>query len=103
MLMQVDRLNAGYGSKRIINDITLSVGVGEIVAVLGHNAAGKSTLMKAIAGVIRPESGMITFRDRAVTGRKPSENVRDGMGYAPQGARVFRSLTVYENLLLGGF
>jgi branched-chain amino acid transport system ATP-binding protein len=59
--------------------------------------------MKSIYGVLPLESGRVTFRGESITGRKPSENVRRGMGYAPQGARVFRSLTVHENLLVGGF
>jgi branched-chain amino acid transport system ATP-binding protein len=103
MLLEVSDLEAGYGDKRVINGVSLSVGEREVVALLGHNGAGKTTLMNAIFGVIRPTKGSIRFRDKEIAGQKPSANVRDGIGYSPQGAEVFRTLTVTDNLLLGGF
>jgi branched-chain amino acid transport system ATP-binding protein len=103
MLLQTSNLEAGYGRKRVIRDVALTVGDREIVAVLGHNGAGKSTLMNAIFGIIAPSKGQVLFRGRDITGRRPSANIADGLGYAPQGAEVFKSLTVMENLVLGGF
>lgn len=103
MVLKVSDLEAGYGRKRIIHGVSLGVGEREIVAVLGHNGAGKTTLLNAIFGVIRPTKGSIMLADKEITGQKPSANVRDGIGYSPQGGEVFRSLTVMENLLLGGF
>lgn len=103
MLLEVSDLEAGYGEKRVVRGVSLSVAEREVVALLGHNGAGKTTLMNAIFGVIRPTGGSIRFNGKEVAGQKPSANVRSGIGYSPQGAEVFRSLTVTENLLLGGF
>jgi ABC-type branched-subunit amino acid transport system ATPase component len=103
MLLKVSELEAGYGGKRVLNGVSLAVGEREVVALLGHNGAGKTTLMNAIFGVIRPTKGSILFRDKEIAGQKPSANVQAGIGYSPQGAEVFRSLTVTDNLLLGGF
>ena len=103
MLLEVSELEAGYGEKRVISGVSLVVGEREVVALLGHNGAGKTTLLNAIFGVIRPSKGTIRFGDKNITGQKPSDNVRDGIGYSPQGAEVFRTLTVMDNLLLGGF
>ena len=103
MLLQVTDLQAGYGKKQVIHGISLEVGEGEIVAVLGHNGAGKSALMNAIFGVIRPTGGRVLFQGKDITGQRPSDNVREGLGYSPQGAEVFRTMTVTDNLMLGGF
>lgn len=103
MLLEVSELEAGYGEKRVINGVSLMVGEREVVALLGHNGAGKTTLLNAIFGVVRPSQGTIRFAGKDITGQKPSDNVRDGIGYSPQGAEVFRTLTVMDNLLLGGF
>jgi len=103
MLLQVTDLQAGYGKKQVIHGISLEVDEGEIVAVLGHNGAGKSALMNAIFGVIRPTGGRVMFQGKDITGQRPSDNVREGLGYSPQGAEVFRTMTVTENLMLGGF
>ena len=103
MLLQVDGLEAGYGAKRVIDGVSLAVGEREIVAVLGHNGGGKTTLLNALFGVIRPTKGRVNFKDRDITGQKPSANVAAGIGYSPQGAEVFKSLTVTDNLLIGGF
>jgi len=103
MLLQVSDLAAGYGRKQVVRDVNLTVGDREVVALLGHNGAGKSTLMNAIFGIIPPTKGRVVFRGAEITGRKPSDNIADGLGYAPQGAEVFKSLTVLENLMLGGY
>lgn len=103
MLLQVTDLQAGYGKKQVIHGVSLEVREREIVAVLGHNGAGKSSLMNAIFGVIRPSGGRVLFQGKDITGQRPSTNVREGLGYSPQGAEVFRSMTVTENLMLGGF
>lgn len=103
MLLQVTELDAGYGQKRVIHGASLHVGEREIVAVLGHNGAGKSTLLNAIFGVIRPTQGRVVFDGQDRTGQKPSANVPAGMGYAPQGAEVFKTLSITDNLMLAGF
>ena len=103
MLLQVSDLEAGYGNKQVIHGVSLEVGEREIVAVLGHNGAGKSSLMSAIFGAIEPTAGKIIFAGRDVTKLRPSEKVDAGMGYAPQGGESFRSLSVIDNLTLGGY
>ena len=103
MLLQVTDLQAGYGKKQVIHGVSLEVHEREIVALLGHNGAGKSSLMNAIFGVIRPTGGRVLFQGKDITGQQPSTNVQEGLGYSPQGAEVFRSMTVTENLMLGGF
>jgi branched-chain amino acid transport system ATP-binding protein len=103
MLLTVSDLEAGYAGKRVLHGIGIEVGEREIVAVLGHNGAGKTTLMNAIFGVLRPTKGSILFRGKEIAGQRPAANVRDGIGYSPQGGEVFRSLTVMDNLVLGGF
>ena len=103
MLLEVDNLSAGYGRKGVVHGVGLTVGAREIVAVLGHNGAGKSTLMSAIFGVVTPSAGRVVFDGTDITGRRPSLNLRDGIGYAPQGGEVFKTLTVAENLAVGGF
>jgi branched-chain amino acid transport system ATP-binding protein len=103
MLLEVAGLEAGYGRKSVIHDVSIGVGEREIVAVLGHNGAGKSTLMSAIFGLVPPTRGRVSFRGADITSGKPSLKLLAGIGYAPQGAEVFKALTVTENLMLGGF
>ena len=103
MLLQVTDLKAGYGAKQVIHGAGIEVGEREVVAVLGHNGAGKSTLMSAIFGALPMSSGKIIFAGKDVTASPPSEKVIAGMGYSPQGGESFRSLTVTDNLILGGF
>ncbi len=103
MLLQVNNLQAGYGAKKVIHGVDLTVGEREIVAVLGHNGAGKSTLMSAIFGVLPIVSGTISFAGADITHSAPSAKVIAGLGYSPQGGESFRSLSVIDNLTLGGF
>ena len=103
MLLEVSGLCAGYGSKQVIHGVDLHVGEREVVTVLGHNGAGKSSLMSAIFGVIPITTGRVAFNGQDVTALSPSEKVVAGMGYSPQGGESFRTLTVMDNLALGGF
>ena len=103
MLLRVNDLKAGYGAKQVIHGVDLTVGEREVVAVLGHNGAGKSTLMSAIFGALPVTSGTVLFAGEDVTHSTPSQKVIAGLGYSPQGGESFRSLSVTENLILGGF
>ncbi len=103
MLLDVSGLCAGYGSKQVIRGVDLQVGEREVVAVLGHNGAGKSSLMHAIFGVIPATAGRIAFAGQDITNMSPSDKVVAGMGYSPQGGESFRTLSVADNLALGGF
>jgi len=100
-LLVVDRLEAGYGSTRVLKGITLNVAEGEAVAVLGANGAGKTTLMKTIAGLIRPSAGRIEFDGRDITGTDADERPALGIALAPEGREIFSSLSIEENLLIG--
>lgn len=94
-------LVAGYGDGIVLDGLSLSVGRGEAVALLGRNGVGKTTLLKTIMGLIRPKAGEIGFRGDRLDGRPPFEIARAAIGYVPQGREVFGDLTVEENLLLG--
>jgi len=99
--LQVDKLSSGYGCSRVLFDLSMSAGRQGAVAILGRNGVGKSTLLKTLAGEIRPMSGTIRF-DGTDTQDEPTERrVRRGLGYVPQEQAVFSKLSVRENLLLG--
>jgi len=100
-LLRFERVNAYYGKSHILNDATLDVREGEIVALLGRNGAGKSTLLKALCGLLPPASGAIEFRGRDVAGLPAPEIARMGIGYVPQGRGLFAGMTVADNLALG--
>src|SRR6185295_2437326 len=103
----ISNIVAGYGAVRVLDDVSLSVGAGETVALLGTNGNGKSTLMKSVMGMVRPSSGTITATIDGAThelvGRATEEIVDLGIGFVPEGRRLFPKLTVTENLLLGAF
>jgi branched-chain amino acid transport system ATP-binding protein len=103
MSLKVHDLEAGYGKKRVLRGVSLDVGEREIVALVGHNGAGKSTLLKSIVGLLPGVAGQLDWFGRSILGRGPVRNLQDGIVYCPEGAQVFRTLTVRENLELGGY
>jgi branched-chain amino acid transport system ATP-binding protein len=102
-LLEVRDLEAGYGPIRALDRVSITVGEGELVAIIGANGAGKSTLLMAISGVVPARAGSITFAGRPLAGLAPHEIVRLGVCQSPEGRRIFPRLTVRENLELGGF
>ncbi len=102
-MLAIHDLDVFYGPIQALHGVSLQVAQGEAVAVLGANGAGKSTLIKAVAGLVRPRRGQIVLDGQEVTGLFPWERTARGMGLVPEGGRVFRDLTVEQNLLLGGF
>jgi branched-chain amino acid transport system ATP-binding protein len=102
-MLTVENLEASYGSIRALHGVSLEVGEGELVALLGVNGAGKSTTLKSITGVLRPVKGTVTFLDQPITNRTPESIVKRGMSMVPEGREIFGSLTVEENLRLGAF
>jgi neutral amino acid transport system ATP-binding protein len=103
-LLEVTNVWAGYiPGADILNGINFRVAPGELVAVIGGNGAGKSTLAKTIFGLLTPHQGEITFRGQKISGLKSDRIVRQGLCYVPQIANVFKSLTIEENLEMGGF
>jgi branched-chain amino acid transport system ATP-binding protein len=102
-LLSVERLQVRYGAITAVTDATLEVMPGEFVGVIGSNGAGKTSTMRAIAGVIKPAGGRIRFDGADVTGRRAYEMVRLGIAMVPEGRMIFGAQTVRENLLLGAF
>ncbi|MFO7739570.1 MAG: ABC transporter ATP-binding protein [Desulfatiglandaceae bacterium] len=102
-LLQLIRLASGYGKKIIVRDISLHVGRGEIVTLLGSNGVGKSTILRTITGQIRPQSGRLRYIGRDISGLPPHQIASMGVGYSPEGRRIFGNLTVYENLVVGAY
>jgi len=99
-MLEVDDLHAWYGKSHILQGISLTVGAGEIVGLLGRNGAGRSTTIKTIMGEVRAV-GSIRFKGERIDGRKPHEIARLGLGYVPEDRAIFPALTVRENLVLG--
>ncbi|HQQ36463.1 MAG TPA: ABC transporter ATP-binding protein [Methanothrix sp.] len=101
-MLRLESVTAGYTDENIIHEVTLEVEEGEIVSIIGPNGSGKSTLMKSVFGLTRMRGGRIRFLGQDVTGKRPDELVRLGLAYVPQERNVFSSLTVKENLEMGG-
>jgi urea transport system ATP-binding protein len=100
-MLNVSHLRAGYGESEVLHSLDLDVGKGEIVAIMGRNGMGKTTLMKTLMGIIPERGGAITVADNAVTGLKSHKRVAKGLGYVPQGRMIFSSMTVEENVETG--
>ena len=98
-VLVVSGLCAGYAGREILHAVDLSVGRGELAAVLGSNGAGKSTLNRAISGVLRPSRGTIWFAGESIAGAEPGHIVECGLIHVPEGRRIFPNLTVRENLV----
>lgn len=101
-VLALDGVDAGYGDVQVLYDLTLGVRSEEIVCLVGPNGAGKSTVLRAAFGLLQPWTGRVTLRGEEVTGLSPPEMVRTGVGYVPQEENVFGSLSVTENLRMGG-
>ncbi len=99
--LAVEELDVHYGGSRILRDISLQVPSGSIVAVMGRNGVGKTTLLKAIMGLLAPSKGRVFFAGEDVTALTADKRTRRGLGYVPQGREIFPQLTVRENLEIG--
>lgn len=99
-MLSVTGLESGYGRARVLFGVSLEVGPGQLVCVMGRNGVGKTTLLNTIMGVLPATAGTVTFDGRDITGLKPHERVRLGMGYVPQGHQCFPQLSVLGNLLV---
>ncbi|MBN9526874.1 MAG: ABC transporter ATP-binding protein [Alphaproteobacteria bacterium] len=103
MLLEVRDLEAGYGEVTVLRGLSMTVASGEIVAVLGANGVGKSTLNNTLSALIRPTGGQILFDGTDITAARPAQVVSAGLIQVPEGRRVFPDLSVRENLLLGSY
>jgi branched-chain amino acid transport system ATP-binding protein len=99
--LEVRGLSAGYGRARVLFEVDLRAGDGEVVALLGANGAGKSTALKAMMGLVRPQAGEVVLDGKTLAGLEPYEIARRGVGYVPEDRRIFTDLTVSENLQVG--
>jgi branched-chain amino acid transport system ATP-binding protein len=100
-LVRVDDVHTYYGKSHILHGISLSVGAGEVVGLLGRNGVGKSTTLKTIMGLVQPTRGSVLYGGRPTSGLPPHKLARMGIGYVPEDRRIFRLLTVMENLRTG--
>ncbi len=100
-LLDVGGLSAGYGRVRIVDDVTFGLHEGEVLAVIGRNGVGKTTLIKTLIGTLPALSGSVRLEGEDVTRAKPYQRARSGVAYVPQGRGIFSSLTVRENLQMG--
>ena len=101
MLLEVENLHAAHSSTQVLFGIDLKIGNGEVVALLGRNGVGKTTCMRCIMGLTRPQRGAVRWRGEDIAGAPPHKIARSGIGLVPQGRRIFADLTVWENLDMG--
>lgn len=102
-ILEVRDLNVSYGGIKAVKDISFSVEAGEIVTLIGANGAGKSSTLRSIVGLVKPESGGITFNDKEIMALPTDQIVKEGITLVPEGRRVFSDLTVLENLKIGAY
>jgi branched-chain amino acid transport system ATP-binding protein len=102
-MLQIENLNAAYGKVEVLHNISLEVPKGKVVTLIGSNGAGKTTTMRAISGMIKPTGGKISLNGKDVTGLPSNKIARSGLAHSPEGRRVFATLSVTDNLLLGAF
>lgn len=102
-MLTVEHLNVAYGDIQVLYDVSFEVPRGGLVGVLGANGAGKTTLLKTISGLVRPRSGEIFMEDTKLTEQSPHQIPKLGIAHVPEGRRVFPTLTVMENLILGDY
>ena len=102
-MLEVEKINTYYGLSHVLHDLSLSVGKGEAVAFLGRNGAGKSTTLKTIMGLLRPQSGKITMEDRDITESEAHTVALNGISWIPENRQIFTNLTVFENLKISRF
>lgn len=102
MLLQVKNVSSGYFKKPVLRDVSLTVGQGEVVGLIGHNGAGKTTALRTILGLLRADAGDVLLDDRSIAAAPAVRNVREGLHLIPQERFTFPDLTVAENLALGG-
>jgi branched-chain amino acid transport system ATP-binding protein len=100
-LLHVEDLHAHYGKSHILHGVTIRVEAGEMVCLLGRNGVGKSTTLKSLMGLVIPSAGRVTFKGRELRGLAPHRIARVGLGYVPEERRIFPTITVKENLLMG--
>lgn len=100
-MLQLTNINVSYDGSKILRGVSLNVPAQSLVCLMGRNGVGKTTTLKSIVGLVRPESGTVRLADQDISGLKPDQRAREGIGYVPQGRDIFPHLTVWENLKIG--
>lgn len=100
-MLSVDNVSLRFGHLRVLTDLSLSIQAGEVLAVLGGNAAGKTSLLRVISGLVRPQEGQVLWHGHDITRLGPDVRVRDGLAFCPDERQLFPEMTVYENLEMG--
>jgi len=101
MILKATEIHSFYGKSHILQGISINLGQGSLVCLLGRNGVGKTTTLKSIMGMVQPAEGSILFKEKELVGRQPYEIARLGIGIVPEDRRIFPSLTVHENLMMG--
>lgn len=102
-VLRLQSVSAGYNQANVLNELDLQVGLGECVAILGPNGVGKTTIMRTIAGLLRPRSGIVEWQSEVINGLPPHRVVHLGVAMVPEGRRLYGGMTVQENLLMGAY
>lgn len=101
-MLNIDQIFVSYeGLKTVLHDFSIEVNRGELVAVIGSNGVGKSTLLRTISGILKPQKGTILFKGKEIQGLEPHEIVKRGIAHVPEGRQIFPNLSVLENLMVG--
>jgi urea transport system ATP-binding protein len=101
IMLTLSNIHVSYDGSRILRDVSLTVAPGEVVCLMGRNGVGKTTTLKAITGLVKLDNGTIRVGEQELSGARPEERARHGLGYVPQGRDIFPNLTVWENLRIG--
>ena len=102
-MLSIKNLEAGYGKVQVLHGISMEVPKGKVVTLIGSNGAGKTTTMRAISGMIKPTAGEITLAGKRIDGQESYTIAKQGLAHSPEGRRVFATMTVTDNLILGAF
>lgn len=102
-MLNIENLQAGYGKVLVLQGISINVPKGKVVTLIGSNGAGKTTTMRAISGMIKPSAGTITLNGKSIAGMESNQIAKLGLAHSPEGRRVFSTMSVTDNLLLGAF
>ena len=102
-MLQVENLHAGYGKVQVLHGLSLEVPTGQLITLIGSNGAGKTTTLRALSGMLKPASGRISLNGTSIFGLPSHTITRGGLAHSPEGRKVFASLTVADNLLMGAF
>ena len=100
-MLKLNNYNVAYGQSRVINDMNLEIGEGEIISLVGRNGMGKTTLLKSLIGMVLQESGQILLDGEDISAQQSHERVASGIGFVPQGRMIFSTMTVTENIVTG--